>query len=167
MLSTRISPSPVVLTRRTQLKRWIDYHFGGNQAAFGLSTNDGKTQINQGEVSGLLKEKSFGEKRARSLEAQAHMPPGYLDCDMDPDPKAAPTRHMVQETLYGQAPPLPLNRQIVWPFQLVSYGRINDLKKALGPRAGNEAIRELDKYLDTLVARWEREAAMKKKASAR
>lgn len=149
--------------RRSQLKRWIDELFGGSQAAFVASTNDGKTQVNQGELSGLLKAKSFGEKRARRLELQAGMPPGYLDS------ATAPGGDLEDATspLQAQEPPpnMPMigrSHAIIWPFHSVSYRRLMDLKRALGPRHGAEAIRELDKYLDVLVAKWERDASLKK-----
>lgn len=66
--------TPVVACRRRRLGEWIDTHFGGVQAEFVAATG-----INQGELSGLLRTKSFGEKKARSLECQAKMPAGYLD----------------------------------------------------------------------------------------
>lgn len=62
-----------VALRRRRLKQWIDERYKGVQAAFVADSG-----INQGEVSGLLKNKSFGEKRAASLEAAAGMPAGYL-----------------------------------------------------------------------------------------
>ncbi len=66
----------VVARRRTNLKAWIDEKYDGSQARF---VDD--TGINQGELSGLLRVKSFGEKKARALEAQAKMPPFYLDSE--------------------------------------------------------------------------------------
>lgn len=63
----------VVAARRARLQAWIDTHYKGSQASFIAATG-----INQGELSGLLKNKSFGEKRAASLEIQARMPAGYL-----------------------------------------------------------------------------------------
>lgn len=65
--------SPTVAARRERLQRWIAEHHGGSQASFAAATG-----INQGELSGLLKRKSFGEKRASSLQAAAGMPEGYL-----------------------------------------------------------------------------------------
>lgn len=65
---------PIVDRRRRLLRAWIDTRYGGVQAAF-----VGDTGINQGELSGLLKTKSFGEKRARALEVLAKMPHRYLD----------------------------------------------------------------------------------------
>lgn len=65
--------TPVVATRRRRLKQWIDENHGGSQASFVLATG-----INQGELSLLLKDKSFGEKKAAAIEASARMPPGYL-----------------------------------------------------------------------------------------
>ena len=64
----------IVQNRRARLRQWIDQHCAGSQAQFVA-----KTGINQGELSGLLRAKSFGEKKARTLEAQAGMPVGWLD----------------------------------------------------------------------------------------
>ena len=65
--------TPAVATRRARLQRWIDERHDGSQASFAAASG-----INQGELSGLLKRKSFGEKRAASLEFAAGMPAGYL-----------------------------------------------------------------------------------------
>ena len=64
----------VVRNRRKNLQQWIDKKFNGIQADFVKETG-----INQGELSGLLREKSFGEKKARSLEKIANIPIGWLD----------------------------------------------------------------------------------------
>lgn len=65
--------NPTVATRRRRLREWIDQHHGGSQAAFVSATG-----INQGELSGLLRDKSFGEKKAAAIETAASMPSGYL-----------------------------------------------------------------------------------------
>lgn len=65
--------SPAVATRRRRLREWIEERHAGSQAAFAAATS-----INQGELSLLLKDKSFGEKRAATIEAAAGMPAGYL-----------------------------------------------------------------------------------------
>lgn len=67
-----------VQNRRARLRAWIDECCGGSQAQFVAVTG-----INQGELSGLLRTKSFGEKKARSLEATAGMPIGWLDVAAD------------------------------------------------------------------------------------
>lgn len=64
----------LVANRRNRLKEWIDQRYAGSQAKMVEDIG-----INQGELSGLLKSKSFGEKKARSLEDQAGMPYSYLD----------------------------------------------------------------------------------------
>jgi len=69
---------PTSEARRARLREWIDTRFGGSQSAFAI-----RAGVNQGELSGLLKNKSFGEKRAASLEAAARMPPGYLVHPLD------------------------------------------------------------------------------------
>ena len=64
----------IVTNRRLKLQHLIDTAFGGSQASF-----IAKTDINQGELSGLLRNKSFGEKKARKIEQQAGVNSGYLD----------------------------------------------------------------------------------------
>lgn len=65
--------TPAVATRRARLRKWIDERHDGSQASFVAATG-----INQGELSLLLKDKSFGEKKADAIEAAAGMPRGYL-----------------------------------------------------------------------------------------
>lgn len=69
-----------VENRRRQLRKWIETHFP-NTAAFVRAHN-----LNQGEVSALLKTKSFGSRKARNLEEQTGMPIRYLEEQSgDPD----------------------------------------------------------------------------------
>ncbi|MDO8293039.1 MAG: hypothetical protein Q7T29_09290 [Gallionella sp.] len=70
----------IVANRRSKLQHIIDTQFGGVDANFIK-----KTGINQGELSGLLKKKSFGEKKARNIEKQANLSAGYLDMPIDND----------------------------------------------------------------------------------
>ena len=65
--------------RRELLKRWIKDYFDDSQARFIEHCADRGHDINQGELSSLLKNKSFGEKKARSLEAAAGMPDRHLE----------------------------------------------------------------------------------------
>lgn len=65
---------PIVAIRRARLEQWIKERHDGVQARFVT-----ETEINQGELSALLKTKSFGEKKARKIESQAGMPSGWLD----------------------------------------------------------------------------------------
>ncbi|MEO7579933.1 MAG: hypothetical protein ABIT83_20175 [Massilia sp.] len=59
--------------RRARLAQLIAERYK-SQADFVASTGE-----NQGEISGLLKTKSFGEKKARKLEVKAGLPQGWLD----------------------------------------------------------------------------------------
>lgn len=165
MSNRAVNQDPVVENRRAQLRAWIDQHFGGSQAAFAASTanaEQGERQINQGELSALLRNKSFGEKRARSLERQSGMPSGYLDAQTSAGYK--PSARMAKEpTTPGD---VAFGPPVRWPFSLVSYQRLTDLREKLGTRQANEAISEMDKHLDVMVARWERELAQPKKRAA-
>jgi len=68
-----IQDSITVAARRKHLRSWIDQHHKGSQAAFVAATG-----INQGELSGLLRAKAFGARKAASIEAAAGMPDGFL-----------------------------------------------------------------------------------------
>ena len=60
--------------RRRNLRQWIADKYGGQQTRFAEAI-----AINQGELSALLKNKSFGEKKARKIEQAAQMPAMWLD----------------------------------------------------------------------------------------
>ncbi|WP_416190730.1 bifunctional 3,4-dihydroxy-2-butanone-4-phosphate synthase/GTP cyclohydrolase II [Neisseria sp. CCUG12390] len=67
--------------RRHNLRQWINRQYGGQQARLVAATG-----INQGELSALLKNKSFGEKKARKIERDAAMPEMWLDTVHTPTP---------------------------------------------------------------------------------
>ena len=69
--------------RRERLRTWINSKCEGSQAKFVEITD-----INQGELSLLLRDKAFGEKKARSLERLAGMPEFYLDTPPDQTKKS-------------------------------------------------------------------------------
>jgi len=52
-----------------------------------------KTGENQGEVSALLKNKSFGEKKARKIEAECGLVRGWLDMTIDASPSIVSAIH--------------------------------------------------------------------------
>lgn len=87
--------------RRIRLKQWIDEHCDGKQSRFVSITN-----INQGELSRiLLGKKSFGEKKARSLEIAAGMPNGWLDSESIDTPNeiyAVETSKLNRIPVYGK-----------------------------------------------------------------
>lgn len=61
-------------TRRARLAKLINEKFAGSQTRFIEVTGE-----SQSEVSGLLRSKSFGERKARKIEQRAGLPPGWLD----------------------------------------------------------------------------------------
>lgn len=136
---------PVVANRRSRLKLWIDTNCDGSQKLFIASTNDGEKQINQGELSGLLRTKSFGEKRARALERQARMPLGYLDVGgalTTPAPISASER-----STQSSEP---------WPFKKVTFKRLEKLKQKIGQQKYSMAIHDMDELLESAIIKWER-----------
>lgn len=143
MKAREIPNSDAVQRRRERLKKWIDDRFAGIQYAFIASTNDGHSQLNAGEVSGLLRDKSFGEKRARTLEKKAGMPVGYLDSEGD---------EPIETGVASDAMLL-----IQWPFSKVSFERLQALQLALGARKGRAAVKDIDSHLSIVVQKWESE----------
>lgn len=51
---------------------------------------------------------------------------------------------------------------IVWPFRLVSYARIDRVRRHFEGKGMPPAIAEIDRYLDALVSRWEAEMQTKR-----
>ena len=139
---------PVVANRRRRLKLWIDTNCDGSQKLFIASTNDGDKQINQGELSGLLRSKSFGEKRARALERQARMPAGYLDAGA-----AVGNEYLSQ--LNVEKPP---KKSHPWPFKKISQERLSNLKSSLGEQNYAAAINDMDELLESAIIKWDRRA---------
>lgn len=80
----------IVAERRRRLRDWIADRFGGSQASFLADAKNRGHPINQGELSGLLRTKSFSENRARKLEIQAEMPKGHLVSPLQPQASASP-----------------------------------------------------------------------------
>lgn len=78
--------SDIVATRRRRLRQAIEDLFDGKLVNF-----IEKTGINSGELSALLRNKSFGEKKARSLEDAAGLPRYFLDRKEGEHPEPSPT----------------------------------------------------------------------------
>lgn len=95
--------------RRANLKKWIDEKHNGTQASFVALTG-----INQGELSGLLNKKSFGEKKARSLEKIAGMPEMWLDTPVMT--KESNVSDIGRPHLWSSNDPLPEEDYVFLPF---------------------------------------------------
>jgi len=84
--------------RRARLRRLIKERYK-SQADFVQITGE-----NQGEVSGLLSTKSFGEKKARKLESKCGLPAGWFDVLDSADNLETPAAPSDQAS-FGPAPP--------------------------------------------------------------
>jgi len=116
--------SPIVKARRERLQEWIDTHYGGSRSAFIQAAS-----IHHGELSGLLRTKSFGERRAESLEKAAGMPPGYLVSPLI-------------ETTPVPSPNIPVSAKDYVRFELL------DGLADLGPGAVNEDFPEVIRVVE-------------------
>lgn len=108
--------------RRTRLRQWIDEHHNGSQASFVAAHN-----LNQGEISSLLKDKSFGGVKARNLETLTGMPERYLDerLDIAPPPAPAPVG---MPTTFRDGPPVGYVRLPVMAEASAGPGRTPQLE---------------------------------------
>jgi len=86
----------IVAARREKLAKWIDLKFHGLQEAFIADAMTRGYKINQGELSALLRHKSFGEKKALKLEQQGSMPKGYLVHPLRQEASASSPRELAE-----------------------------------------------------------------------
>lgn len=115
--------------RRARLRQWIDERFQGSQAEF-VSAH----KLNQGEISALLKDKSFGGVKARNLEAQTGMPEHYLEQRSSEEGESA---------LQRTAAPFDSNAKLVAPgvrqYPVISHiqaGCLTEISNPYGPGDG-------------------------------
>lgn len=128
--------------RRARLAQLIQEKYEGSQAKFVDETGE-----NQGEISGLLRTKAFGEKKARKLEEKCGLPRGWFDID----PVAAVETEAIAERP-AQRPMLSVVENIepqwmalVYVTQreldlLTNYRRSSDIGKSLVETAAESAV---------------------------
>lgn len=123
----------IVKTRRERLRELITKRFGGKQARMVEETG-----INAGELSGLLRTKHFGEKKARALEAQLGLPAMWLDGESKAP--ASPHNDLLglwdyllpaqrQELLEKMRPLAMHNKEVMTQFSGVKVIRVADRRK--------------------------------------
>jgi hypothetical protein len=128
--------------RRARLAQLIQEKYGGSQARFVDETGE-----NQSEVSGLLRAKSFGERKARKLETKCELPQGWLDIDPGPNDAAKTSQAAVQQqqpALYVVEKIEPQWMALVYVTQreldlLTRYRRSSDIGKSLVETAAESA----------------------------
>lgn len=108
-------------------------------------------------------EAAFGLERAWLDKPLGY---GFPDSQQDRLPKPATGGDAHKASDRGAAPE-PKAVAIVWPFKIVGYLRLQALQQALGAKLGHEAIRDIDKHLEIVTLKWEREAelAVKRRAA--
>lgn len=137
---------------------------GINQAAFAEATG-----ISPDYVSRLLYEpgklggKSLGPTTMSKIRQAYGLAPGWFDLPLG---AAMPSGASVGETaaryVVDQTSALTDAVRMRWPFRLVSYERLVELRRSLGPRTGPQALNDIDKQLEGVVLKWEREIEQKK-----
>ena len=112
--------------------------------------------------------KRVGIKMINLLEDAFNLCSGWLDLPLGTPIMATSTDgfsppHVAEPTNGVRTPP----HQIIWPFNLLAYGRLTALQRTLGPKRYHEAIKDLDRQLDIVLTKWESEGEeLKKRARA-
>lgn len=120
-MSQKSPNSTEVAARRQRLRQWIADNCDGLQVKFIAACAARGHEINQGELSGLMKGKSFGEKKARSLEKMAGMPVRYLDAAVVMSPTTGTLNVGEERAIYAVD---------TWPFKSVTPAQYQLLSDA-------------------------------------
>lgn len=152
----------IELHRKARLRELLDHSCGGVIAVLAQ-----KIERNDSYVSRMLYPpnkagaKPVGDKMMRVIEKAFSLPRAWFDMPMHsalPGADPVPSNNSVR--LLAPDPGVEAHRvpRIVWPFRLVNYSRITALQRSMGPKLAQEALDDIDKYLDLAVMKWEREA---------
>lgn len=151
--------------RKLRLRELIDHSCSGLIAVMAAKIDKADTYVSRmlypvdkkgakpvGDKMMLLIEAAFGLERAWFDMPLGSALPGQAS---SPVAEYAPTYPHASDL--GSSPRMRAEG-ITWPFRLVSYRRLKALRQALGPKHGGEAIRDIDKQLEIVTLKWEREA---------
>lgn len=114
--------------------------------------------------------KNLGLETMASFRTGYDLSAGWFDLPLGSE---LPDQGSVDDSIsfmVKESPPInsPWSAQPVpWPFHLVSYQRLQDLRNALGPKLGQDAISDIDKYLEIILLKWEREVTQRKSRAGR
>lgn len=160
--------------RKLRLRELIDHACGGFISVMAAKIGKADSYVSRMLYSPDKKgAKPVGDKMMLAIEAAFELERAWLDMPLGYDLPLAPSpppvtgegaqAHQVAEPsgryVTGQSP-------IGWPFKLVSYPRLIALEKALGSKRGPDAIRDIDKHLEIVTLKWEREAQLAVKSRA-
>jgi transcriptional regulator with XRE-family HTH domain len=102
--------------------------------------------------------KNLGLDNLRRLCAAYKLPADWFDLPLGTRvPGGAKGASLAEESAAVYA-----IRRDAWPFTMVTQERIAKLRRALGAKAADDALRDLDESLDLAVTKWERRAATAK-----
>lgn len=129
--------------RRARLAQLIRERYDSSQSKFVEETGE-----NQGEVSALLRTKSFGERKARKIEAKCGLPSGWMDSadvprDEDvraPGPAGRPLLTVVETVEKEWMALVYLTQQEL--HLMTNYRRATEIGKSLIDTAAESAAKE-------------------------
>jgi hypothetical protein len=155
--------------RKQRLRELIDHSCGSVIAAFAsqISRSDSyaSRMLYPPDKPG---QKPIADKMMLVIERAFELDRAWLDLPMGSKlpPMEGKSLHQASVHEPGPSPSIPLAQEVKWPFNLVTYRRLMDLKKALGAKSGPAAIVDIDKTLEIAVLKWEREVIQEKSRKA-
>lgn len=113
--------------------------------------------------------KNVGPSIMRKVQQEFSLPPGWFDLPLGHQLPYTPTDAAVPAPTVQEPAPRVIagikpRRGIEWPFKIVTYQRIDKVRRHFSSRGMPSAMADIDKHLDVLVARWEIEMARQKRA---
>lgn len=163
--------------RKLRLRELIDHSCGGYISVMAAKIERADTYIARmlypvdkkgakpvGDKMMLDIEAAFGLERAWFDKPMGHALPGTPATAAELH-VAGGSRHVPDISDAG-AQGKAAQTNIDWPFKIVSYRRLQTLQRALGHKRGHEAMRDIDKHLEIVTLKWEREVELAEKSQA-
>lgn len=121
---------------------------------------------------GKIGRKNLGPESMAKITRRYQLSHGWFDKPLGAElPNLAPLSANATEANVAnenpQQPAITSVHQLRWPFHLVTYHRLMDLKRGLGHKAGTQAMTDMNKQLEGIVLKWERELLKLKSRPAR
>lgn len=135
-------------------------HLKVTQADFAMETGIDPTYASRMLYEpGKVARKNVGPEPMAKIMATYGLSAGWFDKKLGAEMPTLSASGEMNQSVREEAsrPALATVNQVKWPFQLVSYRRLMTLKKTLGAKVAAQALTDMDKQLEGVVMKWERE----------
>ncbi len=105
--------------------------------------------------------KNLGLTQMSAIRDCYKLPAGWFDLPLGnelPAPSGTVNLRKIEANEATDASNVLPVRNVIWPFKLVSYKRLNNLERLLGKKQHAEAMASIDEHLDVLVTKFEQKS---------